>query len=319
MKSKHVDYLSLAEILGIEGRISGRQYYALCPLHDERGPSFSLNLNSGGWTCHKGCGPKKGRSFTMLVMLVRDCSMASAKAWIEKNHKYPDNDTLRASIEGKLAQKTSAPDLEHETLLRIAEDHWSHLPANVMALPLLQRGFDWDDIQRWGIRFDEQNQALVIPALDFTNESKWMGAIWRNFDEGKPKYQNSPGLNRSHFIFGYGRRPQDRAGMIILVEGPLDAIWLQRFGYNAGALLGTALAEPQLKLLQAGNHQDVIMGFDSDAAGNEAATTVADKLTDSGWRLSQVSRIDWTPSKDAQECSEDQIHTVVLNRRKMYT
>ena len=46
-----------------------------CPLHDDRNPSFGINVGHGGWRCHAGCG--SGDAFS-LVMKIRQCSFTEA-------------------------------------------------------------------------------------------------------------------------------------------------------------------------------------------------------------------------------------------------
>lgn len=44
-------YGELSKALGIKGDIRGEQFIGNCPLHNDRRPSFSLNIKSGLWTC----------------------------------------------------------------------------------------------------------------------------------------------------------------------------------------------------------------------------------------------------------------------------
>ncbi len=60
----------VAQHLGLRQiRIAGKQLYACCPLHADRTPSFSMNLETTEWKCHAGCG--EGNLFTLLKRLDR--------------------------------------------------------------------------------------------------------------------------------------------------------------------------------------------------------------------------------------------------------
>ena len=67
--------------LGIDGRQSGDELVACCPLHDERRPSFSVNLSTGLWICHAGCG---GGNLAKLVHRVQGVDLHRAKRWLRK-------------------------------------------------------------------------------------------------------------------------------------------------------------------------------------------------------------------------------------------
>ena len=67
--------------LGIDGRQSGDELVACCPLHDDRRPSFSINLSTGLWICHAGCG---GGNLAKLVHRVKGTDVHQAKRWLRK-------------------------------------------------------------------------------------------------------------------------------------------------------------------------------------------------------------------------------------------
>lgn len=50
-----------------KGKVSGNNLYGCCPFHDDKHPSFSVNLNTGQWKCHAGCG--SGNVFTFAKRL----------------------------------------------------------------------------------------------------------------------------------------------------------------------------------------------------------------------------------------------------------
>jgi len=53
-------------------RTNDRQAEALCPLHEDNHPSFSINLEQGLWKCHAGCGEGNGLTFADLMGLSRN-------------------------------------------------------------------------------------------------------------------------------------------------------------------------------------------------------------------------------------------------------
>ena len=62
--SLYQSYVSGLEGIGSHGEHSGH-----CPFHDDANPSFSVDLGSGLWTCHAGCGSGDAANFAERVGL----------------------------------------------------------------------------------------------------------------------------------------------------------------------------------------------------------------------------------------------------------
>ena len=78
---------------------------------------------------------------------------------------------------------------------------------------------------------------------------------------------------------------------IIIVEGYMDAIALQKFGFlNAVASLGTALTENQARLIKKYT-DNVIIGYDQDGAGQAATLRGLDILANHGLNV-KVLKLD---------------------------
>ena len=68
---------------GIELKQKGREYWGLCPLHNERTPSFAVNIQKNVWNCYGGCGGGSGIDF--LMKLRGGISFKEACATIESD------------------------------------------------------------------------------------------------------------------------------------------------------------------------------------------------------------------------------------------
>ena len=112
----------------------------------------------------------------------------------------------------------------------------------------------------------------------------------RVLDDSIPKYLNSPEtafFNKGHHLYGMHRAHQGirEEGYALLVEGYMDVIALQNAGFpNAVASLGTALTKDQAKLLRRYTVRVVIL-YDSDGAGIQAALRGGEILRDAGIRV----------------------------------
>lgn len=109
----------------------------------------------------------------------------------------------------------------------------------------------------------------------------------RTLGDEQPKYLNSPEtplFNKSNLLFNLHRarthiRKKQEA---ILFEGYVDVISAWQAGvYNGIASLGTALTEQQARIIRR-NTENVIICYDSDQAGIEAAFKGAQQLVGAG-------------------------------------
>lgn len=299
-----IKYADLAVELGIRGTITGQEYHANCPFHDDRNPSWAMNIDSGLWICYRGCGQG---DFAHLVMQILGATYQDAVFWMRQRERKPSVEALQSSLSAEMALETAIGSYNHSD--KSWREHFYSLTNDVMPNWFLERGFDWDTILHWGIRYDPLD-AVVIPVI--WNE-ELVGTVTR-YAKGEPKYRNSPGLNKP--LFGQIFPSQN---LIILVEGPLDAIWCWKAGISAYSLLGDRMSEYQLELLRAkhGRTREVALGFDADAAGRNATAVIAEQLMRSGtWLLPQITQLTWPQgTKDAQDCSVEQLRQVVTERK----
>ena len=112
----------------------------------------------------------------------------------------------------------------------------------------------------------------MFPIMD--QNSRVIGFGGRVLGDGEPKYLNSPetGLfDKSRTLYGLNYAKSSRKDYFLLCEGYMDVISLHQAGFtNAVASLGTALT-PQHCLLLKRYVKEVILTYDSDGAGVNAA------------------------------------------------
>ena len=139
-----------------------------------------------------------------------------------------------------------------------------------------------------GHYYDRFRNRVLFSILDRHNRPIAFGG--RALDDSLPKYLNSPEtkfFNKGHHLYGLNRAGQGirEEGYVLLVEGYMDVIALQMTGFtNAVASLGTALTKDQAKLLRRYT-QRVVLLYDSDSAGVQAALRGGEILQDAGLRV----------------------------------
>lgn len=300
-----IQYASLVANLGIMGIVQGEEFRARCPFHSDHSPSFSMNIGSGLWICHKGCG---SGSFPQLVEQVLDCSVQEAYEWVATNGMSIGANQLSQQLATILNQQ--AP--EGAASVGTWRDHYHSLSNNVMPQWFFQRGFTWDTVTHWAIRYDPASDGIVVPVFW---KGELLGTVTRPL-YGVPKYQNSQNLPKSEILFGEISSAKNE---IIIVEGLLDALWLWQLGYHAVSILGDALSQKQVDILRSYRFGQIILSLDNDGAGQKGTHNAIDLLFKSGWLLTQIQTIKFPPGKkDPQDCSSEEFYRLYVNRKDAY-
>jgi len=116
----------------------------------------------------------------------------------------------------------------------------------------------------------------------------------RVLDDSLPKYLNSPETaffykGRNLYGIHLAYRGIREAGYSLLLEGYMDTIAVHKAGFsNAVASLGTALTRDQAKILKKYANK-VIIGYDSDTAGVQAALRAGEILLEEGMKVSVLT------------------------------
>ena len=297
----------IVEVIGAHVRLkrTGRNFVGLCPFHQEKTPSFSVNAERGFFHCF-GC--NAGGSVFNFIMKMEGLTFPEAVRSLaqrygielpeeqygggpsksERDSMYLANQTageffshvLWKTPEGEQPREyLESRDISRETAqaFRIG-----FAPARALALTraLERRGLREAGVKLGLVKRDAEGSRdmfrarLMFPIRDVQGRVVAFGG--RVLDDRQPKYLNSPEsplYSKTRTIYGlYEARAtiaaKDRA---ILVEGYIDAITLAQAGFQeAVAGCGTALTVEQLRLL--GRHsKNVIACFDGDDAGRKAS------------------------------------------------
>jgi len=152
---------------------------------------------------------------------------------------------------------------------------------------LIKLGFSKKDILASGIVIQNSNgrvydrfySRLIFPIFDIRDRTIAFGG--RVLDKSLPKYVNSPEneiYHKGKMLYALNFAKREKLDNIIIVEGYMDAIALQKSGFtNAVASLGTALTESQARLIKKYT-DNVIIGYDQDGAGQDATLRGMDIL-----------------------------------------
>jgi len=154
---------------------------------------------------------------------------------------------------------------------------------------------------RNGMLYDRFRKRVIFPIFDLKGSVIAFGGRTIEKD-GEPKYLNSSdtpvfkkGLNL--FSMNHARRSQSKR--LILAEGYMDVIAMNQAGFeNVVASLGTALTPEQCRLIRNQRFEEVIVSYDSDAAGRNAALKAINLLRAEGLQV-RILRVE--NAKDPDE------------------
>jgi DNA primase len=308
--------LSLSDVVGRKvslKRRSGSEYAGLCPFHNEKTPSFTVNDKKGFYHCF-GCG--EHGDAVGFVMKTEGLSFPESVEKLAREVNLPVPRTTPA--ERERAERTS-------TLQEVVElaTRWFQkqlrLPVGRHGLDYLRgRGLSEETINDFRLGFAPDSRDGVIGALKRENVpidkivevglaiqpednrdpyDRFRGRVifpiadrrgrmiafgGRVMGTGEPKYLNSPETPLFHkganlYCLDRARQAVTKDQPVIVAEGYMDVIALHVAGFTgAVAPLGTALTEGQLGELWK-LADEPFLCFDGDNAGRRAASRAAER------------------------------------------
>lgn len=293
----------------------GTNHWGLCPFHNEKTPSFSVNESKQIFHCF-GCG--KGGGATRFIMEMENLSFPDAVRklaaqagmevpddgpsdgqWRERRKKIlelnkeaarfyrdmltrPEGETVAAYIRDK---RRISPKFTARFGLGAAPDAWDSL-IRAMA----EKGYQKADLIDAGLAvagrnggiYDKYRNRLMLPVIDVRGDV--IGFTSRVMDDSTPKYLNTPETSifkKRSILYGLNYAKNTKRPNFILVEGNIDVITLHQAGFdNTVATMGTALTEEHVRMLSRYT-RELVLCYDNDAAGMDATQRAIALLKDS--------------------------------------
>lgn len=304
---------------------AGTRYKGLCPFHQEKSPSFSVDSDRQLFYCF-GC--QTGGDIFRFVQLYeklefpealeflarrwgvpipqRDARserqatererlltlLADAQAWFRKQLVDPDaGAAARAYVERRGLSAATVEGLQ----IGCVPDGWrglvTHLTTRRFTPPEIVRAGLAMERKEGGGCYDRFRNRLTFPIRDVQGRVIAFGG--RTLGEDSAKYINSPetpAYVKGEHLYGLdlARDAIRREGLVIVVEGYLDLAAVREAGCdNVVASLGTAFTANQARLLSRYT-QRVVFSYDGDAAGAGATARSLDLLLQRGFEVRVV-------------------------------
>jgi DNA primase len=290
-------------------RRQGARWVGLCPFHEERTPSFSVDAQEKLYHCF-GCGvggdtikfveEKEGLGFAEAVELLAD------RYGVELERERED-----PRAEAKRQQRRRLGELLDRTTGFYASYLWESEEAGKARKYLAERGLGeealrafavgyapsaWDKVllrgQRAGFKveelrsvglvqrgrgggeYDRFRSRIMFPIRDRRGRTLGFGGRAMRSDQGA-KYVNTAEtdfFHKSRMLYGIdlAKAAIAKAGRAVVVEGYTDVLALHQAGIEeAVGVMGTAITDEQVASLS-GMVDEVVLALDADAAGQEA-------------------------------------------------
>ncbi|WP_051662955.1 DNA primase [Alicyclobacillus macrosporangiidus] len=314
--------LDIVEIVSeyVQLRRTGRSWVGLCPFHNERTPSFSVSPDRQMYHCF-GCGAGgtvirfvmdiDGLTFPEAVVKLAERAGLDAPFSLDETpgatphsriDRMKEAHELAAKLYSYILMNTSAgvqalTYLETRGFPRqsLVEFGLGYAPkgSDTLVRFLRRRGFAESLLVEAGLAVDVGGRVMdrfrdrvMVPIRNL--QGKVIGFGGRALaPDAKPKYLNSPEsplFRKSEVLFHLdaARRQIRKSGTAVLMEGYMDVIAASRAGVtNAVASMGTSLTEQHAQLLKR-YAERVILAYDGDPAGIQAAKRALDVLEQAG-------------------------------------
>ncbi|MFA5790669.1 MAG: DNA primase [Caldisericia bacterium] len=285
---------------------SGKYWRCLCPFHNEKTPSFTVNETTGTFYCF-GC--EKNGNVIKFVMEMEKMTFPETIRHLAAKYGITVSETK---------EKEDPQSTKRQLLFNVMDDaafiFAENLRQNPAALEYLaSRGIKADTIKKWKLGLADKNigeklsskysadllkeaglitdkgaffyDRLMVPILDpYGHIVAFSG---RTNGEQNPKYLNSKEsiiFSKSRMLFGlnFAAKAIRTQNFVIIVEGYFDVILLHQFGFeNVVATMGTATTSYHALLLQK-YCESVLVMFDPDTAGQKATLRSIDAFLSNG-------------------------------------
>ncbi len=302
---------------------AGRNLNGLCPFHNEKTPSFTVYTDTSSFYCF-GCGAggdvfgfiRKIENLDYIEAVKKLADRAGVTipegdyddSYLKLKNKIYEINKETAKFfhnhlftpEGKWAlDYLTGRGLDIKTIkhfgLGCAPNEWDGLLKH-----LKSKGFYLTDMEQANVitkgknngYYDRFRNRVMFPIIEINGKVVgFSGRRHPNEDKGG-KYVNTsdtPVYKKSKTLFGFNFAKNHCAKQLLVVEGNMDVVSLHKAGFeNTIGTLGTAFTSEQARMI-ARYTNEIVLGFDSDAAGQKAVVRASEVLGDSGLKVRVLS------------------------------
>lgn len=327
---------NIVDVIGSYVKLTkkGSTYFGLCPFHNEKTPSFSVTDNGARqmyycFGCHKG-----GSVLTFVMKYEGSTYLDALKELADRAGIALPKPDISREESARAGRREAILEVNKEAakyFYGLLKDERGKRAYTY----LKERGLSDDTIRNFGLGYSDKYRddlyrymkgkgfsdellkstglfsiketgandyfwnRVMFPIMDA--RSKVIAFGGRVMGDGEPKYLNSPEtecFNKRNTLYGLHVAKRHKGKEFVLCEGYMDVIALHQAGFtNAVATLGTALTDGHAGVLRRYTDR-VIISYDSDTAGQDAALRAIAKLKQAGISVKVANLL---PFKDPDE------------------
>lgn len=341
---------NIVDIIGeyVDLKRSGSSFKGLCPFHNEKTPSFTVDDKKQLFHCF-GCGAggdvvsfimqKEGLNYPQsLEFLANKAGISidyteNPKVNKRNNELYEINKDIMMfyyknlltdrKAQTYLKQRGLSSKIVNTFMLGYAKDSWNDLYDYIKS-----KNYKEEDIEELGLikkspngnYYDKYRDRIIFPIIN--HYGKVIGFGGRAVSGQMPKYLNSPEssvFKKRYNLYGLNVYKRQKRKEIILVEGYMDVIALNNHGLDiAVASLGTALTKDQANLIKRYS-DDIYICYDQDGAGIKATEKAIAIFHDIGVNPSIISLSEGKDPDDyVRENGKDAFEDKIKNANDSY-
>jgi DNA primase len=289
---RSTDLVEVLTDLGVEvHRVQNDEINGRCPVHhlnkgrESSRFSWYINSETGLWYCFS-CGGRGN-----LSMLVSELTTDPSAMWSVQKHLIDSG-----------LRRLSEP--EHEAIERHSPVDWLHYtkfdqyPDRLCQL----RRIEPEIARKYGIRWDKENKATILPILSPSAE------LWGWQAKKKGWVRNYPeGIHKGDTLFGIERA---FAPVAVVLESPLDVVRFHSVyagsEYSAVATFGANISDNQVNLL-VNRFDGILVALDNDSAGKTETKRLAKRLPSMRSGIRYWKYTDMNDVKDLGDMTDGQI------------
>ena len=290
----------------------GKNYFGVCPFHDDHSPSMSVSKEKQIYTCFS-CGATgnvfkfimdyENISFVEAIKKVADIGGINININYDMDHKktinknlydiydlslkfYQNNLNTNSGISAKEYLNNRKID---EELIKVFQIGLSLRDRTLLTKLLLQKGYDETELLKSGLVIKNEYglgdiyiNRIMFPLHDLNGKVVgYSGRIYNSNDSSK--YINTKEteiFKKGELLYNYHRAKEEarNSGQVIIMEGFMDVIRAYMIGIkNVVATMGTAITKNQALLIKR-MAKDVVLLFDGDSAGAKATIAATTEL-----------------------------------------
>jgi len=313
---RDVSLQQLVEAYGVELKGSGDNLLGLCPFHDDKSPSLSVNPTKNVWKCHGAC--DKGGSVIDWVMDAQRVSFRHAVELLREAPSLVAGATTKSAAKQSTVRRLAAPfevaDDDATILSAVTDYYHERLKQSPDAQAYLkQRGLgDAQMLERFRVGFADQSLGYRVPTKDesvgrqmrsrlrqlgvfatsghehfrgavvfpiFDAHERVVGAYGRRISasqRGSAMHLYLPGPHRG--VLNLGALQASRE--VILCESVIDALtfWCAGSVHVTTAFGTNGLTDELVQAFCDHGTERVLIAYDRDEAGDKAAKRTAERL-----------------------------------------